>query len=516
MTLAVGSLPWLLRHELRLTWRAAADAWSRGKGAKKRLWPRLTVFAVVLHLCAAPIAFAMAVSPWQPKPFDVLLLTGGILVVWSLILSQALHDIIQSVYMRGDLDLLLSSPLPPRKVLTVRALATAVNAASAWAFLCIPLVDMLVVFGQWRWLSAFGVLLSLALTATAVGVALAMGLFALLGARRTRTVAQVVAVLIGAVAFILSQLQAFLPADSRKALWAWLEELARGDRLGAGHPLWFPAHALLGEVRPLLICLAASVVVFVAAIWALGHAFAANAAAAAGIATRPAAVGRAPGRPRRFRAGVRTALLVKEWRLLVRDPWLISQMLMQVLYLLPLCFLYWRESYGQHAAIGGVGMLAAVIAGHLAGGLSWITIAGEDASDLLACAPIRAGEVLRAKLTAALAPVAVILVPPLVAVGFVSLRGALIGALGCVCAAVCATLLCLWHQKPGKRKAFAQRRKGSTFVNLAELALNFFWGLATALAISASPWALLFLALALLLMAALAWTRSPTPLLASI
>lgn len=515
MTSAVGSLPWLLRHELRLTWRFVLDAWSRGKGAR-RVWIRLSVIAVLLHLCAAPIALGIAMSPWTAKPFDVLLLTGGLAVVWSLMLSQSLHGIIQSVYMRGDLDLLLSSPLPARKVLTVRALAVAVNAVSAWALLFIPLVDMLVVFGQWRWIAAFGVLFSLALTASAAGVGLAMGLFALLGARRTRTVAQIIAVLIGAVAFFLSQLHAFLPADTRKALWAWLQQLANDDTLGAGHGLWLPAHALLGDIAALTICVLGSLVVFVGAIWALGHAFAANATAVAGISTRPAAVAQVGRKLKPFCGGVRTALLVKEWRLLIRDPWLISQMLMQVLYLMPLCFLYWRESYGQHAAIGGVGMMAAVVAGHLAGGLSWITIAGEDASDLLACAPIEPREVLRAKLTAALAPVAAILVPPLVAVAFVSPWGALVAALGCVCAAVCAILLCLWHQKPGKRKAFAQRRKGSTFVNLAELALNFFWGLATAMTINGSLWAMLFVAFALLVMGALAWTRSDTPLLASI
>ena len=39
------------------------------------------------------------------------------------------------------------------------------------------------------------------------------------------------------------------------------------------------------------------------------------------------------------------ALRHKEWTLLLRDPWLMSQTLMQLLYLLPSAFLLWRSFY---------------------------------------------------------------------------------------------------------------------------------------------------------------------------
>jgi hypothetical protein len=43
------------------------------------------------------------------------------------------------------------------------------------------------------------------------------------------------------------------------------------------------------------------------------------------------------------------ALRRKEWTLLLRDPWLMSQTLMQLLYLLPAGFLLWRNFYAGGA-----------------------------------------------------------------------------------------------------------------------------------------------------------------------
>ena len=44
------------------------------------------------------------------------------------------------------------------------------------------------------------------------------------------------------------------------------------------------------------------------------------------------------------------ALRQKEWTLLRRDPWLMSQTLMQILYLLPPALLLWK-SFGEGGAL---------------------------------------------------------------------------------------------------------------------------------------------------------------------
>jgi ABC-2 type transport system permease protein len=71
----------------------------------------------------------------------------------------------------------------------------------------------------------------------------------------------------------------------------------------------------------------------------------------------------------------------KEWTRLRRDPWLVSQTLMQMLYLLPRAFLLWR-SFGCGSASVVLPMPVLVMAaGQLTGGLAWLAISGEDAPD---------------------------------------------------------------------------------------------------------------------------------------
>ena len=77
------------------------------------------------------------------------------------------------------------------------------------------------------------------------------------------------------------------------------------------------------------------------------------------------------------------ALRRKEWTLLWRDPWLVSQTLMQLLYLLPPAFLLWRTfGQGSGASILIVPVLI-MAAGQMAGALAWLAICGEDERGLV-------------------------------------------------------------------------------------------------------------------------------------
>src|SRR5204862_7208981 len=90
-----------------------------------------------------------------------------------------------------------------------------------------------------------------------------------------------------------------------------------------------------------------------------------------------------------FRRGSRQqALRRKEFRLLRRDPWLMSQSLMQLLYLVPPALMLWRGFSESSAAIVLITPVIVMAAGQLAGGLAWLTISGEDAADLVATAPL--------------------------------------------------------------------------------------------------------------------------------
>ena len=78
----------------------------------------------------------------------------------------------------------------------------------------------------------------------------------------------------------------------------------------------------------------------------------------------------------------------KEFLLLRRDPWLVSQTLMQLLYLVPPGLMLWRSFADRSTAMVLIAPVLVMAAGQLAGGLAWLTISGEDAADLVATAPL--------------------------------------------------------------------------------------------------------------------------------
>jgi ABC-2 type transport system permease protein len=199
------------------------------------------------------------------------------------------------------------------------------------------------------------------------------------------------------------------------------------------------------------------------------------------------------------------ALRQKEWILLRRDPWLVSQTLMQILYLLPPALLLWR-SYGE--GTGALVVLVPVLvmaAGQLAGGLAWLAISGEDAPDLVATAPIRASAIVRAKVEAVLGCIAMVFAPFILALAFLSLYGAAVAALGILAATAAATGIQFWFRKQATRRYFRHRQTASRFATFAEAFSSISWAAAAALAAGGTWFALFPVAIAIGILFAARW-----------
>ena len=280
---------------------------------------------------------------------------------------------------------------------------------------------------------------------------------------------------------------------------------ADGGAFGAGSALSWPARAVLGEPAPLGAFLAVCVLIFMAAAAGLGRRFAADAAVAAGVDSGPARLSRRAVTARSFAGGVFSAMMRKELRLLVRDPTLLSQVLLRTLYVAPLTLLMLKGAgssdhaspMGSMIAASGPARLASLagavsfMAGQVAGSLAWITISAEDAPELLACAPVDGGLVRRAKLTATMAPVALLLAGPLGVLTWLSPWIGMCAILGASASAASSGLVNLWFEKPATRKAFRNRRGGSVLGAVAEVALGLGWAVTAGLAAMRSPWALI-------------------------
>ncbi len=475
-----GTLPWFAQHEVRLAWRDWLSMMTAGRRGRERIVAVLLVlFVVFAHLLAYYFVGRYVNVGTEPDKPALVVITGTALLSWSLLCSQAMESVTRAFYARSDFELILSSPVAVRKLFAVRIGAMALSVILMAMLLAAPLIDVLALRGGVRWLAAYGVVVAMGATAAALAVAMTVALFRTIGPKRTRLAAQIVAAVIAAVFIIGLQVAAILSQGTLSRL-VFLES----DTLVALVPdidslVWWPARAALGDLKALAVVLGASLALLGAAIVVFSGRFGEHAIAAAGVA-HSGARQRTPSGFRR--ASAMRALRQKEWTLLRRDPWLVSQTLMQLLYLLPPALLLWR-SYGE-----GTGTLVVLVpvlvmaAGQLAGGLAWLAISGEDAPDLVATAPVLASNIVRAKVEAVLGCIAVVFAPFVVALAFLSLYGAIVTACGVLAATAAATGIQFWFRKQATRRYFRHRQTASRFATFAEAFSSISWAAAAALA----------------------------------
>ncbi len=508
---APASIIWLARQELRLAWR---DWRSLMTASERRPLSRallvLAFVAVSLHLPAYAMVARFADVGLAPDVTQLFSLSLVVLLYLSLLLSQAMESVTRTLYSRGDLDLVMSSPVAPARLFSVRIATNAVLMAIMALVLSSPFIDVLVLVGGPRWLAGFGVAVAVAVVASAVAVALTVGLFRLLGPRRTRLVAQVLAAVIGAAFAIGIQIVAIVNYGGPGGAAALLASPTLTAHLpAAGSPLWLPAQAVFGD----LAALVAVVAIALATLAAVMAAFAPRLGEYS-----LAAVDLIPTRhrhQRRFRIqSPRWAMRRKEWLLLRRDPWLVSQTLTQLLYLVPPALLLLHNFNGASGSMVVVVMVLVTVGGQLAGALAWLAISGEDAPDLVATAPLVGAAVVRAKVEAVMGALAVVLGPLLVIVAVISPYHAAFAAVGVAIAALSTIQIQLWFRAQARRSHFRRRHTSSRIATFAEALTSFSWAAAAGLAAAGSGLAAASAVIALLILAG-ARSASPRKALAS-
>ncbi|MBN8940727.1 MAG: permease [Rhizobiales bacterium] len=483
-----ASLPWFARHELRLAWREWLW-WLRGKRHGALRAGLIAAVALAgLHLVAGVSVTPLARLDAGADPAGLLMLTAAAAMAWMLMLSQAMESVTRVLYARGDIDLILSSPAPARTVFALRLGSIAAGSTAMALLLIGPFVNMLAIEGGARWLWAYGLLVAMGSSAAALAILATLGLFRVVGPKRTRFAAQVMAAIVGAAIVIGLQVAAII-GHQGLGRFAFLGSAAvTGALPAADSRLWWPARAAMGEVGLMAGLLVLALALLALVIVLASRRFASLVIAAASTART---VPGAQARPVRFVAvsPVR-ALRAKELKLLARDPWLMSQTLMQMLYLLPPALLLW-QSFGE----GGnpaplIVPVLVMAAGQLAGGLAWLAISGEDAPDLVATAPLTARTMLSAKIQAVLIAVALPMAPLLFAVALLSPAAAAVGAIGILLAAASATAIQLMFRTTAKRSAFRRRQTASRAATFAEAFASIAWAAAAGLAAVGSPIAL--------------------------
>jgi ABC-2 type transport system permease protein len=471
MKAAPGSALWLLRHELRLSWYGATLNRGGQRIPGTRTWVTWTIGWALLHAFAFAILFKLGHAGLRDPRLAIA--AGAVLLICAtFMLSTALRSSVVALFERGDLDLLLSSPLSSRSIFTVRLLGIAASTAALFLYLFTPFANVALALGQPAWLAIYPVVLSIATVAACAAILLTLALVRLLGARRTRVIAQVVAAIAGALLFLLSQAYNFVSHNGDKGSSARLMRwLAESGVAGPDSVLWLPGRAALGDALALLAVVLLAAGAFALTVARTHRFFVHGLQQAAGI-------GHARARPRgplrlRVRRGLFDTIVIKEWRLIARDPHLISQVLLQLVYLLPLFFLILRGADTPGPAIGaGLTLLCA----SLASSLAWIVISGEDAPDLLLSSPAFQPAIRLGKLAAsAMPPLALVALP----LAWLVLRTPMTGLLVCftlTAAVLGATLIVLWVGRPAPRSDFKARGKENFLCVFLEMLNSLAWG----------------------------------------
>src|SRR3954454_15581094 len=168
----------------------------------------------------------------------------------------------------------------------------------------------------------------------------------------------------------------------------------------------------------------------------------------------------------------------------------------------------WRSFADNSAAILLITPVILMAAGHLAGGLAWLTICGEDAADLVATAPLPASRITGAKIEVVLIGIGAIFAPLIAALIVASPLQAAVTALGVALAAASATAIQLWFRVQARRSQFRRRQTSSRLATFAEAFSSIGWA-ATAVLALVIPIAALVTGPMTIAILALTWKISP-------
>jgi ABC-2 type transport system permease protein len=481
---------------MRLSWRDALAMMTAGRRQRERTVAIfVVVFAGLMHFVAYLTLGGIAKAGPRADLPTLIVITAGLLLSGSAMLSQAMEIVTRTFYTRSDLELILSSPTPARRLFTVRMGAIGLSVSMMSLLFVGPFIDVLAWRDGPRWLAAYGVIVAVSLVATAIAIAATATLFQTAGPKRTRLVAQIVAAVIGGAFVIGLQLAAMFSTGTLSRLAFLRSTFLLRHAPSLASVLWWPGRAAMGEWYAFWAVLIASLAVFVAVARFYAPRFADYVLSASSV-SRDGGKRQQSGRAFAVRPAA-AALRRKEWLLLMRDPWLMSQSLMQLLYLLPPTLLLWRSfAFGGHAAAILVPVLI-MAAGQLAGGLAWLTISGEDAPDLVLTAPVPRRRLLWAKIEAVIGCIAIVFAPFLLGLLIYAPGLALVAVMGVAASAASAALIQLWFRAQAKRSHFRRRHTSSRIATFSEAFSSILWAATGGIAAAGSWFAAIVALLAL-------------------
>jgi ABC-2 type transport system permease protein len=466
-----GSIPWLFIHEVRITWRSMeltpATRWG-GIGLM------LVYFGIGVYL-ALSLPETIETSPY----FAVMIFIAAA-TTFTFNISGSMRSAQHTLYEQGDLELLFTSPISPAKVIMAKLAGISISMVFWNALFLFPLLIPIAAINNPQLFGILAVVITISVLATSVGLWLTLWIVHFVGPRRARRVIQIIAAFIGAAIFVVSQLAPHLGSDDQgrfQTLYLWC--LSRG--FGVNGISGLPGRASFGDPLALIIMIGAAVMLFWFTAWSLQTQFlrvyqsAANkhvAKSAKNVDIRKS-----------FGSHAGFMIIRKEYLLLLREPSLIYNILLQLIFMTPLLV-----GFGQAAnlllLIPGAAFMSVFAAAKLVGDITGLAISSEDAPDLLKVSPLPQSWITRWKLYGVMMiSVPLTLVIPLLM--FVrSPTAAALTLVMTIIAGGLAAAIELRFSKPRTRHKFRRRGSGSVVAYILGLVMSVVLGGATAYTVS--------------------------------
>jgi ABC-2 type transport system permease protein len=467
-----SSFLWLLLFEAKILWRGSILV----RTHKYVIGP-----VIFVGLFFQTVALILA---WQivhhPIPHDEMLMAANLNLFFfaTLMLTRALTAAIDVLYSRGDVDFLLASPIPPGRVLAVRMLGVAASVAAPWTLLGGVLANALIIFGQFWALAVYPMLFATGMVASAVAFSLVVFLVGIIGPAAARRSGHTLALFAGVFIFALGQAPRFVGQATMYRLWTSFLPGANDNGLQ-----WLFGRGLLGEPLPLLASLLLTIAVFTL-VWAgLDKKFA-NGAISAAAYRPPGTAGRQTGS---FRPKPGQAIFMKNLRLLVRFPGVVSQTVYRSLTLVPVVMILIGGKFQIGGSVYVVVPLLVFLAGQL--GLFFISVmvGSDDSPELAATAPVSRLLLKRAALGAAAYATIIIMAVPVF--GTALRAGNLLPVLAVGMAGVMVSNILLGFRFPSPliRANFGKASTGTMLGLVLGVGTSSLWSLAAWLLVAPHP-----------------------------
>lgn len=510
-----GSILWLARHQIRLSWRLGR----LGKKMPSWLKPVFTILFVAFLSFTMGYGIAKAFETAAGDYKQISSLAGAIILTLMISgISMNMMGSFMTITEKGDLDLLLSSPIPPHRFVAARLISSAwrgfcIYAGFATIFFGASIVMISPMFASIYVVVAGFAILDAALTYMIARQALLW--FGLRNGRRAIITLGAVGVLVGLFGYqmvsssgSLGQLAAREddPNASLVLLHDWVVALTSN--------LSWLGGTILGDWLGALVFLVTGAVVSAAVLHFAGKRYDQDVAFLNGQNDHAPYRAR-KAHARQFRRPALVMVFHKEWLSLTRDPLFVSQLIVPLFTMVPFLGFVWNamanpEEQSEMAPVMGA-LFAAITVFNvtmLTSSLAWLTASVEEARDLLQASPLDPKIILQGKVLAASGPaiIELFLVAALVAWAWPVAALTILVMGTATCAGAC--VIEFSRPRPTKRPRMTQRPDRSLVAVLFGLGLGILWACAAGLAAAKIVWWLLPAALAITI-SYVAWATRP-------